>query len=368
MPTQRYANQDVELYLLKNTSNISLTTVKYVLSVVSDEYYDANLTTSKLDITLSNEYTGTWSYNDEIYCKANYYHLNGQFISEKCTLDYVEDSQTKVNQSYTLSCLGENLQLIIDTGSDNYSVSNKTFANFLSEFASFAGVTLSTNVISDIYMGTIADEAQPATSPATANYNSRIEALRDSFRKFGYIGSLTKEKLKAFRLSTPTDQPSVNYNYYRLLSASQRRSVYSVAKTYLVQFVNRTGGNVITTLQLNNPYSIGENTKDLTSEGVYYNYNSAYYRALGEMYNDYYESNKYTFEFMGWYTFKAGDYFNCNVLYSPTYDGLYINLRTTHRIMKKGWITTVEAFKMDILEGLDASFRIYPLDGSYNIG
>jgi len=365
--SQTYAHQSINSFFYKNGANISLDLSPYVTEIVSDEFYDSNVTPNKLEWCISAEYPGTWNWNDEIYSRTRYNHdaVNPSFLTETCTVDFLEAQAREGDQTYTISALGENLELLVDEGDNKFNTSNKTMQTFLNEFATFAGVTLSTNVPAGIMLGTVED----AVTPAIGNYESRIAALRDSFARFGFIGSLTRNTLKAFMLSQPTDTPVVEYNYYRLISVTKQQSVNTVARYYLATFINRTGGDVITDLNLNNNFtSIGNNTRDLTSEGIYYNYDSAYFRTLGEMYRDLYDSNKYTITFMGLYIFKAGDYFNLPGIFSPTYEGLYINLRTTHRVTKRGWITVIEAFKLSVLEGIVTNFRLYPLDESYNIG
>lgn len=355
-----------DFFILRNNNTVTEILRNYLRSIIIEENFDANFTPSKLELEISSEFPEFWYFNDKLYVSLFWNQLSNVYTSDDFYVDYVDDSKSLGNQFYVLSGIEQNLTLTQVYKGESVSYSNNTILMALQNVASVNGFTLDHNVTSNVYLGTLPDTSQIST--VTKKYTSYIDVIRDICNTYGYIGKLSGNYLEVKKLYQPGNIPSNAPipGLSRLISIQSRNQLNMVAKQYDALYINRTGGNALTLLNLLNPSGISNKTIDLSDEGIYFNYESAYERTVGKLYQDYYKSFSIRLTYYAREYLKAGNYFYLDSFYG-NYEGYYITLKVVHRMMHDSWVADVEAFPLKVLNGINLSFRILPISNDLSL-
>lgn len=346
--------------LLRNNVNITNQIKKYLLGITVEDIFDANFSPSKLELYVNPNYPYSWAYNDKLFVNLYWNQFPNSFVSDDFYVDYYDDYKNLSNQSYTVSGIEQDLTLSETFKDESIVYNNTTILMALQSVTSARGLTLSQNATSNVYLGTLSSTSQIST--VTKKYSSYLDVVRDICDTYGYIGNLSGKNLEVYRLNNPATvtaqipTPSSN----RVLNIQARNQVNIVAKQYNARFIDRSNGNIETILNLVNPSGVSNKIVDLSSEGIYYNRDSAYERTVGRLYQDYYKSFTIKITYFAREYLVAGKYFYLDSYYG-SYSGYYIALKVTHKMTNDNWLVDVEAFPMKVLQGINSTFQIYPL-------
>jgi hypothetical protein len=352
----------VDFILLRNTVNITEDIRKYLLSVTVEENFDSDFTPSKIELNVWAKYPGSWAYNDKLFLSIYWNQIATSFISEDFYVDYYDDNRQLLDQDYVVSGIEQDLKLSETFKTDSITLSNNTILIALNSVATNRGLQLFQNATSGIYLGTFPNTTQVST--VTKKFSSYLEVVRYICNTFGYIGNLSGKKLEVYKLSQPgtitttTPIPGVS----RVLSLRARNQVNVVAKQYNARFIDRANGNVETIINLNNSSGVSNKVIDLSDEGIYYNYETAYERTLGRLYQDYYRSFTISLTVIARDYLHAGKYFFLDADFG-SYTGYYIALKVTHKAENGSWIADIDAFPIGVIAGINPTFTLTPING-----
>lgn len=350
-----------QVIVYKNNFNIIADIEKYLFGVTLEEIFDSNFTPSKLELYVHPKYPYSWTFNDKLRVLLYWNQFfDYTLFSAEFYLDYVDDNRTNQDQRYTISGIEQDLKLSETFKKDSITYSNQTILTALNDVGTQRGLTVSQNADSGVYLGTFPDTSQVTT--VTKKFSSYLEVVQFICNTYGYIGNLSAKNLQVYKLSQPgsitvdTPVPSIN----RVISISARNQINQVAYQYKTLFIDRANANTLTTLTLTNPTGISNKVIDMSDEGIYFNVQSASARNLGRMYQDYYASFTIRLTYLAREYLRAGKYIYLDSNYG-NYEGYYITLNVTHKMVNNNWVVDVDAFPMRVISGLSPTFQILPI-------
>lgn len=356
-----------------NNFNVTTSISPYLISIDLEDVFDANFTVSKLELTIHAKYlrSSNWQYKDQIKVELWWepYPLF-KYISGVFYVDYMEDVKSQGGlQTYIVSALEADPTLGFTYGSKQIVLTNKTTKQAVLDFKNLFGLTLSENMIPNVYLGTIKDFATATDfSTVTATFNSYAEMLIHICNTYGYFGNLSGKNLQIFSVeSSFTDSSRFFVRSLKNIFSFNSKQVYNSLK----QSYNSVGYNrILNSLQyalLRPPQytNLNNKTENLEITDTYYNMESAQERLYGAMYRDFYTGFEVTINTPALPEFEAGNIFLLDSSYG-VHEGYHRCTRVRHKVDGNGWVAELTGFPLKIISATVATFNVGYTGSFYN--
>lgn len=353
---------ETQFQLFLNGFDITNAIKPFLLSITLEDSFDTNFTQSKIDLVIHSGYqraSSNWKYKDtlkiDIWWKTS---PSNKFISSVFYIDYIENTKSGGgNQTYRVSGLEANLDLGFSYGFDDISYINTTALNAVTNFSNTFGLSLTNNIPSDVYLGSIEPGDDPTSTFFLQNFTSYAELLRYICNTFSFLGNLSGDSLTLIAINTTytdSDRFFVD-DLDQCLDFNSKQTFNPLSKEYSSLFVNRDNSNTITEAAFTPKLASTLNNKIQNTNEVYYNLATVTQVLVGKMYKAFLQGFEATVKVSASPNAKAGQMFLLNASYG-NHEGYYRCTKVLHQLTNGVWTTELKGFPIKKLDSTVAYF------------
>lgn len=353
-----------------NGFDVSNTIAPYLISINIEEVFNTSFAPTKLELIFHCNYvrSSAWEYKDLITVKL-WWEPFPLFVYESPTfyVDYIDDiKDSGGNQTFRVAALAADPELGFNYGVGELSYTNTTILTAVTNFASTFGLTLSQNLHSDVFLGTINDinnvDDPPNVDICAIDFESYVDMLRWICRTYGYYGDLRGTTLRMFDINSAATDTSrfFVWDFNEIFDFNAKQSYTPLYRQYNVFFIDRDDNDAYD-IGFNRPipYLLLNNKEDnIDFNSAYNNVESAIRRLGARILEDYLEGFEVTMTLSGLPEFTAGNVFLLNPDYG-NHSGFYRCTRCIHRIDgTRGWVSELTGYPIDIPSKDFATFTV----------
>lgn len=347
-----------EFEVLLNGFNISNTIKPYLISINIEEVFNTSFAPTKLEMIFHSKYTrsSAWKYKDTIKVKL-WWKPFPLFFYESPTfyVDYIDDIKDgSGGQLYRVSALAADPSLGFRYGVNEISYTNTTILTAVNNFASLFGLSVSQNLASNVFLGTIND-INNVTDPPNVNlcqidFNSYADMLKYICDTYGYYGDIRGTTLRIFDIGTAVTDTSrfFVWDLNEIFSFNAKQSYTPLYREYNVFYIDRDDADAYAIGQSRPlPYlELNNKVENIDFDSAYNNVQSASRRLTARILQDYLSGFEVTLSMSALPEFTAGNVFLLNNDYG-NHAGFYRCTRCVHRVDGNGWTSELTGYPIN---------------------
>ena len=364
----------VDFQLLINSFDVTEAIKPYLLSIVLEDNFDTNFTTSKLELSIHSSYrrSSSWAYKDTIVLKLWWRVLpDAKYTSSVFYVDYVEvRKEAGGNQIFLISALEADLNLGFTFGGSDVSYVNISIRDAFRDFINRFNLNFTTTIPETTYLGTVPkDETVTTSTIFLAKYDNYPEFVKSVTNDFSYLSNLSGLNLSLISINSSfgANDRFFVWDLEEVFSFNYKQTFNNIPKKFQCNFVDRDDNNKVKEIVLTPSMEAELNNKEIriNDNEAYYNIETAseiLYGAMNKAFLDGFEVN---ISLSGLPTFKAGEVFLLNASYG-VHEGYYRCTKIVHRVDSGGWITEITGFPIKKLAATVAKFEIGGYQGRFD--
>lgn len=352
-----------EFEVLINGFNVSNTIKPHLISISIEEVFNTSFAPTKLEMIFHAKYirSSSWRYKDTVRVRL-WWKESPLFLYESPTfyVDYIDDIKDNA-QTFRVSALAADPTLGFNYGVEEIKYTNTTIQTAITNFGSLFGLTVSQNLASNVFLGTIKNvfsSPTPSFTSVFADFESYADMLKYICETYGYYGDLRGRNLRLLAVESAfTNNPRFLVPPLDEVNSFDAKQSYTpLYKQYNLYY---TSGSSLLGGFVQPPMAAQLNEKQLNIDyaDAYFGVNSASRRLLAEFYQDLIEGFEVTVNVSAQPEFRAGDIFLLDANYG-LHEGFYRCTRCIHRVDGNGWVTEISGFPLNKTQNDKAYFIV----------